>query len=1330
MKKNEKNTYSISLDIGTASVGWAVVDENFHILKKGKNNLWGVRLFQGAETAKKTRIYRSTRRRYNKRRERIRLLRELMQDMVLKEDETFFIRMMHTTFLDEEDKANYLQSKYESNYNLFVSSNYNDKDFYNENTGYPTIYHLRNSLMNATTKQDPRLIYLALHHIVKYRGNFLYEHQQFDFSSININDQLNQLLDSFLSLHNVDYSVDNLNIKVIISKLSEKQSRKEKVESCLKELKDMNNLNKPFKEILNGLCGLKFNVNKLFDKDVTEDKNFSLSFSDLQYDDKLNELGNIDEEYYDFIDTMQKIYSKLQLQNILSSTKTSNASISEIMIERYEKHKSDLCILKNILKKYDKSLYDQMFRKPNNIYYMYIHHPSKMDTEAFYEKIKKILNALPEEDMDIQYCKNEIDKENFLLKQNNRDNGIIPYQLQEYEMKKILDNQAKYYPELEKNKEKILSILTFRIPYYYGPLNFGETRFNWLVRKEQKKQERILPWNHEEVVDIDKTAEKFINRMTSYCTYLNEPVMPKFSLTATMYEVLSELNKIRVDGKLIKGELKDKIIKDLFMKSESVSDSTLKNYLKKEDIFLNNQNLNITGYQKDMKFASSLSPWIFFTKLFGHIDESNYNCIEEIIYDMTIFEDRKILKRRLKEVHKLNSDQINNIINKKYKGWSRLSRKLIDGLYADNSFGSHVSILDVMKGSNKVLMEIIHDDSLGYKQLIEEMTFTNKTGKFSYEDVKELHGSPAIKRGIWQSLLIIEEITSYMKNKPKNIFIEFAREQGDKVRTISQVSQLQKAYEDIKQQTKEEKELYKELKTYDKSKKFDSEKIYLYFSQMGKCMYSNERLELSELEKYEIDHIIPRSLFPDDGLDNKVLVLRKENQRKLDNPVISFETRFKMREYWKYLLDHKLITSKKYYNLTRSEYNEEAISKFINRQLVETRQIIKNVTQLINEYYSSTNVVAIRANLVHDFRMKHQIYKNRNVNDFHHAHDAYIAAILGIYIQKRYPDLTKDFIYGKYRKLVSKSKMGEKEKYGFIINSMHYDEIDNETGEIIWKKETIGDIIKHFNYKDYYITKKLETNYKELFKQTILPGDKNSENNETSAKIPVNKYRKDIHKYGGFTGVNSQMYAIEGNKSKKVIRKVVGVPLVYKEYSLKDKTAWIEQEYELQNVRIIKEILYNQLIEKDNKMFYITSPKELVNARQLILDKSYMEVVYQINHALQYKNYKELDKKKINDLYLILVDKMKNLYSISPTHLKRFMEQVELFNQLSLIKKCDIIVEMLKVTQANSGNGKIVDSEFRIGDRIGRKNGQDINLEDIYFYFESVTGIYSKKVKL
>lgn len=56
---------------------------------------------------------------------------------------------------------------------------------------------------------------------------------------------------------------------------------------------------------------------------------------------------------------------------------------------------------------------------------------------------------------------------------------------------------------------------------------------SWLVRTGEK----IYPWNFENVVDADNSAEKFINNLTSKCTYLpKEDVIPKFKLKVIRFE--------------------------------------------------------------------------------------------------------------------------------------------------------------------------------------------------------------------------------------------------------------------------------------------------------------------------------------------------------------------------------------------------------------------------------------------------------------------------------------------------------------------------------------------------------------------------------------------------------------------------------------------------------------------------------------------------------------------------------------------------------------------------------------------------------------------------
>lgn len=146
-----------------------------------------------------------------------------------------------------------------------------------------------------------------------------------------------------------------------------------------------------------------------------------------------------------------------------------------------------------------------------------------------------------------------IDEPNgFLPLQRINLNGQIPNQIQAEELAKILDAQGKYYPTLRENREKILSICTFRLPYYVGPLYQDKNSpfQKWIVRDMTQP---AYPWNFFDVVNQTETAEGFIANLTNKCTYLPiEDVLPLHSLLYEEYLMLNELNRVRVKGNLIR----------------------------------------------------------------------------------------------------------------------------------------------------------------------------------------------------------------------------------------------------------------------------------------------------------------------------------------------------------------------------------------------------------------------------------------------------------------------------------------------------------------------------------------------------------------------------------------------------------------------------------------------------------------------------------------------------------------------------------------------------------------------------------------------------------
>ena len=129
-----KEKYYIGLDIGTESVGWAVSDEEYNIPKFKGNSMWGIRLFEEAQDASARRVARTSRRRLERRKQRLMMLEMLFEKEVSAKDPAFF-RRLHESALWKEDKTD-INCKY----SLFNDKIYTDKDYLKQ---YPTVYHLR-----------------------------------------------------------------------------------------------------------------------------------------------------------------------------------------------------------------------------------------------------------------------------------------------------------------------------------------------------------------------------------------------------------------------------------------------------------------------------------------------------------------------------------------------------------------------------------------------------------------------------------------------------------------------------------------------------------------------------------------------------------------------------------------------------------------------------------------------------------------------------------------------------------------------------------------------------------------------------------------------------------------------------------------------------------------------------------------------------------------------------------------------------------------------------------------------------------------------------------
>lgn len=1339
MEKFKK--YNIGLDIGTTSVGWAVVEtENQKILRKGDKPLWGIRLFEEASKAEGRRNFRSTRRRYDRRRQRISLLQEEFKEEINKVDSNFYIKLQESKYVTSDTINKTIK--------ITDSEKEKLKKYLKE---CPTIYHLREKLINNTEKEDIRLVYLAIHHIIKYRGNFLYNSKGFNVNNLNIEEKIKEAFDTYFSYINTEY--DDYSSLLDIKKLSEalmQQSKKDAREEIKNVLTESGLFeNKIVNEFIKMMIGNKFKITTLLSLEDSDSK-LEISFDGTEFEDKYDEIESITLDKIEILETMKELYDTLFLKKLFKGSNETN--ISSLMVKKYNEHKEDLKFLKKILKS-DKELYKKFF-KNDCIYEKYITNNITYD-----EFIKEVNNAISKVNIADYNLSNEyvtkiapeIANGNFMPRITSTENGKYPYQLNKDELLKIIENQGKHYPFLlNKTNDgtyKIVKLLEFRIPYFVGPLvNSNQSKFAWMERNIQNV--KITPYNFNEVINKELTAEKFIKRMISNCTYLlNEPALPNNSISYNNFKVLNELKQIRINGELLEINLQHKLIEELFKKTNgTITEKKFKDYLLSNNEFpMHGTELNITGYSADGAFANNMQSYIDFFGKNGIFEDTSYtiNDAENIIEWITIFDDKDILEQKVRKNYpKLNDLKIKSLLSKKYKGWGSLSSKLLNTkYYIDKKSNTKKSILDLMYETKENFMQIINNDEYNFQQMINEINNTNNDiEKLSYKVVEPLATSPANKRGIYQALKIVDEIVNYIGYEPESIAIEMARNEDKKERKDNKKKYIENLYKKSKDEIENYNKLQKELN----QEEINSQKMFLYFIQEGKCLYSGKPLNIEDLDSYEIDHIIPRTLIKDDSIDNKALVYRECNQNKAASYVLPQEYRNKYnQEWWKHLRKIGLMSAKKYHNLIRKEYSEEDIEGFINRQLVETRQITKHVANILNTYYKNTKVIYLKAKLSHDYRDRYDLFKFREINDYHHAHDAYLAAVLGEYKEKY---LNKDVNFEVVKELnhmLINSGNKDKIKYGYVINSLDEQAhhlifelskkyMNEETGEVIFNAEEFNKRIEDTLYRnDILVSKKTEIRTGEFYNQT-----KNSKGNkgiELKKNMPTELY-------GSYTSLNPA-YAImvKYTKKNKTSQKLIGIPI----YLTKQNDETIKDNY-IRNILNIsmndsyeftsKPIPFFSKLNWNGQICYLVGASDTVevcNAQEFNYDKEFFKYhKLALQKLFNNKNLKINDNiysNMLDEIIKYIVDKIEKQYKLFGNLIfeLKIMINYDNIESNSVENKENIIKQLTKLLNCKSDNANFKFLNNKFSSAFGKKNGRTI--EKFSLINLSVSGIYQKE---
>lgn len=1346
--------YYIGFDIGTESVGWATTDEEYNLLKARGHDFWGTYLFDQAKTAAERRGYRTSRRRFARRRQRIKLLQEIFAQEISKVDFCFFERLNNSKY-NVEDKAENV--KYSDS--LFHDEIFNDKEYFKK---YKTIYHLRKAFLDAESAaeiKDVRLLYLAVAHIIKNRGHFLFEGQEFNAGdkdlAIRAFENVNAALCDMdedkqsLSLDKLDDVFDTLR-----DKKSTKRDKVKKLKELLGVQKD-----KTCQEIVNAIVGCKAKTANLFGEGEYEIKDFCFDDGGFELEKVQNAFS---EEEFGMICNLKAIYDWAVLAQILGD----HQYISQAMCAKFDSHCKDLKMLKDYVKsEFGQAKYNEVFRKQKDLknYAAYIgkdrnqsfNHASKED---FYKYLKSFVKD--------ETILAKIEEGVFLEKQRTNANGVIPYQVHKAELELILENACANFPFLNEEsdgmtvKDKIVKLLTFRIPYYVGPLNtaHAEKGFAWVKKFDGTEHEKVTPWNFDKIVDRQASEDEFIKRMTNKCTYLvGEDVLPKQSLLYSEFAFLNSLKNVSFKGRRLDKQARDAIVD--FAKRNGKRNITLKvvgNVLAKAGLIEQSENKveNFAGIDKEIK--NGFSTLCTFRRIFG--DKFDADKCEEIIKWSTIMGNQEDVAKRAAREFGLDKEIVKQLKGLNFSGWGNLSKRFLDSddISVVTQDGEILTLIEAMRETDYNLMELL-SKQFGFSAAIDRFNAQNADdGAVTYKTVEDLYCSPSVKRAIWRTVCLAREIEKVQGCPPDRIFVEMTRggdERKKGARTKTRKEQLTELYKVCKTDVidwvsqDEISDLTKQIESTEDAK-FLSDKLYLYYLQMGRCAYTGKPIHIEDLltkNTCDIDHIYPQSKRKDDSvLNNKVLCYKTTNSDKKDVYPIDADIRKNMLPLWTLWHDKKLINDEKFKRLTRcTPLTQEELADFINRQLVETSQSTKAVAQLLKQMYPDSVIVYSKAKNVTEFKNyinskgnkngeknPPKIVKVRELNDLHHAKDAYLNIVVG------------NVYYSKF----NRDALTYLKENG--VDSYNLNKLFDEKLKKGWNPLMTDKVVATVNKNTCRVVRFTSEGKGGLFNATIKVKGANDKLIPLKRNCPLEK----IDKYGGYDSATTAYFALvkSADKKGKPQLSLEAIP-IYVDLLGKDKVLdYLKNNVALVDPQVmIEKIKINSLLKINGAYVWLRGKHDdarikICNANELILDHNcscYLKKIIsfmqkQKKLGVEFEPMLEIDLISAQ-MNLVLYDSFVNKLGNAPygnlpmmeNYYKLMCDGRDVFTAMNMKQQVILLSQILKLFQCNPVEADLTSIGGRSAGALRRSKKIALD-EEFLLITQSPTGYYRDTVDL
>lgn len=510
----------------------------------------------------------------------------------------------------------------------------------------------------------------------------------------------------------------------------------------------------------------------------------------------------------------------------------------------------------------------------------------------------------------------------------------------------IWDEQQKYYPNILTNnlKEKIRN----EIIYYQRPL---------------KSQKHLVGGCLFETRTYFKNGNKITEPIK--VAPLSSPIfqIAKVWQTINNIEIKGIKDKIKVELEL---ELKQKLFNYISTREKTSWEDILKHIGLSKDEYRTNVRKDITGnftliaIEKKLEQAklskeqiehlltydfviNKLEDRKEYAKEIAKHDAQPFYKLWHIIY--SIEQPNEAVKAIVRNFSFITKEQAEIIISAKLKdGFASLSTQALRKILPHIQQGLHYDKACSAVGYN-------HSNSLTTEQNAERKLL-------AITDLKNIQRgtlrNPAVEKILNQVINVVKDIyTTY--GEPNEIRIELARELKQNAEERSNTFKRNIVRE------KDRRSIVDELQkhSYFTGKRIsnrDIEKYQLWREFDGRSPYNpSKEIRLSELfsSSYEVEHIIPRSLFFDDSFTNKCIAHVNDNRDKDNDTAYDF-MKIKRASLFEDYCNFIQNFYKRKAGISKTKFDRLMTSKneipqdFIQRQLRETQYITKEAKKLLS----------------------------------------------------------------------------------------------------------------------------------------------------------------------------------------------------------------------------------------------------------------------------------------------------------------------------------------------------------------------------------------------